>query len=173
WGNVHATIVTTPVSLTALLRSYSVSNPWWATSGAVRNRPRAAARSPRFLLMCDPLLFQWLVADSGARSEAARDAILIVLEADELRQFDVGTHVRGRELQVDRPGERARILDGDVVDHRSVIRPRVAFDRVQLVGVRHAFLVVPVLAVVADSVDDECVALPPADRVSELRRQQL
>src|SRR5918996_734954 len=142
-GNVQAIIVTTPVSLTLLLRSYSVSNPWWARTGAVSNSPRAATRSPGFLRICPSLLFQWLVAHPRARPEAAGDPVLIVLEADELRKLDVGAHVRRRELEVDRPGERARVLDRDVVDQRAVIRTGVPLDGVQLVGVRHALLVVP------------------------------
>src|SRR2546421_200350 len=51
-GLVHSILDTTPVALMVLLLSYSVSNPWCATTGTVRYATPAAARMiPHVVLM--------------------------------------------------------------------------------------------------------------------------
>src|SRR6478609_7243640 len=65
--------------------------------------------------------------------------------------------------------ERTWILEDDVVDERAVVRTRIALDDMQLLGVRRSTSIEPELVVEADGVDDERVALPPADGMPQPR----
>src|SRR5262245_45098320 len=94
---------------------------------------------------------------------AARDSQLVVLGADVLHEVDAGRREAGRELQLNRLGERTWIVERELVDERSVIDARPSLDRVQLLGVRCASRVEPELVVVADRIDDERVAAPRSD----------
>src|SRR6267142_830743 len=54
-GFSHSIFVTTPVNLTFLFASYSVSNPWWATTGTTRQKKlMPAIRMPSFVLIATP-----------------------------------------------------------------------------------------------------------------------
>jgi hypothetical protein len=68
--------------------------------------------------------------------------------------------------------ERARVLERHVVDERAVVGPGVPLDDVQLLGMRCTASIEPELVVEADGVDDERIAVPPADRMSEPRRNR-
>ena len=65
--------------------------------------------------------------------------------------------------------QRAGIFEDDVIEERAVVRARVALDDVELLGVRRAAAIEPELVVEADRIDDERVAFPVTDRVSEPR----
>src|SRR5262245_6202160 len=108
-----------------------------------------------------------------SRNISTRKTDLIVLEADELHQVDVRPHQLRRELQLHGLRERARIVESEFVDERAVIDARPAFDRVQFFRVRGAAAVEPKLLVVANGVNDERVAFPPADGVSPPARKQI
>src|SRR5262245_57637133 len=95
--------------------------------------------------------------------EAAGDAVLVVLETDELHQIEVRPDVRGRESQIDRTRKRSRIIQCELIDERPEVESCEALDCVQLVGMRRAATVEPEPVVVSDSVDDERVVLEPAD----------
>src|SRR5262249_26743132 len=59
-GFNHSTFVTTPVNLTFLFASYSVSKPWCAISGTATNKKAMAAiKAPDFIfiLIANPLIF--------------------------------------------------------------------------------------------------------------------
>src|SRR6266850_499637 len=82
-------------------------------------------------------------------------APLIVLDAEVLEDLAV----RRPELRGvgdrERLGERSRILDRHDALQRVEVGPRVAFDQVQLLGVRRSRAVEPEPVVEADGVDDE------------------
>src|ERR1041385_3745152 len=61
---------------------------------------------------------------------------------------------------------RSRIVDGQLVAHRSEFGAREALDGVQAARVRQHAAILPEVLVEAHGVDDERVAFPPADRVS-------
>ena len=96
---------------------------------------------------------------------------MIVLVADVLHDF-VAHPQRGRVGHLEGPGVRARVIDRDLVDHVAEILPRPPLDDVLL---RRPWIVaVQRMAVVeADGVDDERVALEPADRMAVPRRIQV
>ena len=127
-------------------------------AAVVRNFVRIAAPPADFTT-----LLRLLELALAVQSIATRDAQLIVLRADVLHQFDARRGQIGGELQLDRPGERAWIVERELVDERSVIDARPSLDRVQLLGVRCASRVEPELVVVADRIDDERVAAPRPD----------
>src|SRR5688572_13004369 len=121
-----------------------------------------------------------ILLDSGAltRHETGRGAVLVALEADELHQLaaarlQVGPKEPARELEVDRPRERAGIVEEKVVGDAAPVDPRPALDRVELLGVRCAAAVEPELVVVADRIDDERVLLEPARRMAPPGRNRI
>src|SRR5262245_16518334 len=105
-------------------------------------------------------------------------AVLVVLEADELHKIWRLTRPRIRaqqpalEVERDRLGERAWIVDREDVLDTAPARARPPFDRVELLGVRCPAAVEPELVVVADRVDDERVAFPVTYRMSPPRRRR-
>src|SRR5436190_16817605 len=60
----------------------------------------------------------------------------------------------------------SRIVDGEVIDERSVIDPRPPFGGVELIGVRSTTAIEPELLVITDGVDDERVSFPVTDGVA-------
>src|SRR5579884_2027736 len=91
--------------------------------------------------------------------------VLLVLLADVLHQLLVRPEPC---READR--ERSRVVDGivdrDLAHERAEVLARPALDRVQLLAVRVAPEIEPELVVEADRVDDQRVALVPADRVA-------
>src|SRR5919106_4549409 len=104
---------------------------------------------------------------------AARNAELIVLGADVLHQVDPRRRQPGRELQLHRPRPRSWILEGEIEVERPVVDARPPFNRMELLGVWCPARIEPELVVVADGIDDERIAVPPADGVAPPRRERV
>src|SRR5690606_8550244 len=66
-----------------------------------------------------------------------------------------------------------RIVHGDLVLDDVVVHAREALDRMHLLRMRQTAAVEPEPLVEAHAVDDERAALPPADRVTVVRRRQV
>src|SRR5262245_36251021 len=97
-----------------------------------------------------------------ADHELMREVLLL---ADVLEQLRVGL-----EAKVHRAapglGVGARIINGHVAANLREIGTRELLDGVELIGVRRSTAINPEALVVANRIDDERVAFPPADRVA-------
>src|SRR5262245_24279304 len=107
-GFVHATFVTTPVSLIFFVPSYSVLNEWCASTGPVRQAmtPRPAVMIPIVVLM--PTSSLSLVG----RREGSRLSVLVVFETDEFEQVQIGANVSGGEFQCHRLRKSSGVDEG-------------------------------------------------------------
>src|SRR5690606_9974925 len=91
---------------------------------------------------------------------------------------DVLEELRARvplKLEIRGPPRRVgtRIVHGDLVLDDVVVHAREALDRMHLLRMRQTAAVEPEPLVEAHAVDDERAALPPADRVTVVRRRQV
>src|SRR6185503_661188 len=100
-------------------------------------------------------------------------APLIVLDAEVLEDFTVRGPKLGRIRDVERLGERARIVDRHDALQGVVVGPREALDEVQFLRVWRSCAVEPEPVVEADGIDDEGRTLPVTDRVAEPRRRRI
>src|SRR5690606_14426879 len=80
-----------------------------------------------------------------------------------------------RELERAGPRSRvrARIVDGDLVVDHALVDARKPLDGVHLLRMRQAPAIEPEAFVEARAVDDERIALPPADRVAVIARREI
>src|SRR4051812_28182833 len=92
---------------------------------------------------------------------------VVVLLADVLEDFGSGLPLLGVTTRP-RRGVRARIVDGHFVIEGAEIAAGDPLDRVEPVGVRHAPALHPRLFIEAHRVDDQCVTVPPSNRVAEI-----
>ena len=96
----------------------------------------------------------------------------VLLLTDVLEQFRAGL-----QPEVHRPTPRlgvgAWIVDRHVVAYRGLIGTGELLDGVELIGVRRRTAVNPEALVVANGVDDERVAFPPANGVAVVGRLQI
>src|SRR2546426_11838834 len=70
-------------------------------------------------------------------------------------------------------GKYLRIFEGDLNIEMPEIRPRVAFDDVQILAVWNTLTVEPCLVVKSDRVDDKRVGFPFGNRVAHPQRLQI
>src|SRR5688572_17631104 len=102
--------------LSSVTRPASSAVAWPQAIPAARTTPsRVRDRSRRTRVIFMALFLQpeaFLGVDVW---NAAGDAVLVVLGADEFHQLGVGRKRAGRELQLDGAGERARIVEREVV----------------------------------------------------------
>ena len=75
----------------------------------------------------------------------------------------IGTQQARGEREIHRSREGARVLDRGVVADLAVVEAGVPLDHMQLLGVRRAAAIEPPFVVEANGIDDERVALEPAD----------
>src|SRR5438105_12089376 len=109
-GFSHSIFVTTPVSLTFLFASYSVSNPWWArTEIAEEKNVILAIRTPSFVFIATPPECRSFISlrinsitRTRSRNVASREADLVVLQTDELHQVEVRAHELRCKFQMNR-----------------------------------------------------------------------
>src|SRR2546427_536625 len=98
--------------------------------------------------------------------------ILVVFLADVLHEFFSRPQACGK-VQLKRSGIRPGIIDSNLVDQRSHVLSRPAFDGVKLFRMRVAAKIEPELVIESDRVDHQRVAFPSPDRMSIPRRVRI